>query len=522
MLELGWAPAGRGEVRPIEASWIELPQGERVSRIVRELTGFDERARNEAIAADVAWRRLRAAAAELGGGPRGAPTVIHFARFELTFLRDLHGRLEPDEPFPLDAICLHELARRLFPDLPRRSLRALAGYLGHSPELVRRSGGHVAATVFAWHALQDRLDALGLKDWDDLRAFLEAPAPKRSSRRGFPVAPEKRRGLPDVPGVYRFVRSNGDVLYVGKAASLKKRIASHYGAGSKSTERSLEMLTQAHDILITETSSILEAALLETDEIKRLDPPYNVHLKEAGRRAWFAARAGQEAADEPSEAAPLGPLPSRWALRSFATLVDLAGGRERDETARAAALGVPEAFAPEADVFEAAWESFASANLSRGRTPWGRVVRGSAALRFTEEPESDDIEGWDPPRVRRHLERALRTGGQLVRRARIMTILSDASVAFREKSSVHFRQLWIAGGDVVGSQELAAAEDLAVGPPARPWRERQRAFDAARYDRLRVLTTELIRVIADGGEVSIGIGGRVLPPTAVLRLLRTV
>jgi hypothetical protein len=103
-----------------------------------------------------------------------------------------------------------------------------------------------------------------------------------------------------------------------------------------------------------------------------------------------------------------------------------------------------------------------------------------------------------------------------------MTILSDASVAFREKGAPRFRQLWIAGGDIVSSQELAAVENLAVGPPTRPWLERQRAFDAARYDRLRVLTTELVRVIADGGEVTIGLGGRILSGAAALRLLRAV
>lgn len=522
MLELGWGFARPGEPGPVVASWIELPPGQRVSRIVRELTGFDERARTAAIPAEVAWSNLLGDAAALPRSERGIPTVIHFSRFELAFLRDLHARLQPSEPFPLDALCLHEVARRLFPDLPRRSLRALAGFLGHSPELVRRSGGHVEATVFAWRALQERLDALGLRDWEELRAFLEAKAPKRSSRRGFPITAERRRALPDAPGVYRFVRSNGDVLYVGKAASLRKRVSSHYGAGSKATERSLEMLTQAHDIIITETSSTLEAALLEVDEIKRLDPPYNVHLKEGTRRAWFAGSEEAEAASEPTDKTPLGPLPSRGSLRAFSALVALAAGRPRDAAARAAALGAPEVFAPEPAAFEPAWESFVSAHLARGRTTWSRALRGSAAIRFTEEAESDDTEGWDPPRVRRHLERVLRSGGQLLRRARIMTILSDACVAFREKGAPGFRQLTLVGCEIVERRDLPDGETVGEGGPRRPWRERQQAFDAARYDRLRVLVTELCRVQADGGEIVIGIGGRVLTAPAALRLLRTI
>jgi DNA polymerase-3 subunit epsilon len=522
LLELGWAVVG-AEERAVSAHWIELPPGERVSRIVRELTGYEERHRSEAIPVGDAWRRMRDDAAPLSLGGGRVPTVIHFARFELAFLRDVHERLVPEEPFPLDAICLHEIARRLFPDLPRRSLRALAGYLGHSPELVRRSGGHVDATAFAWRALAPRLEAEGVGSWDELRAFLEAPAPKRSKKRAYPIAPETRRALPDVPGVYRFVRSNGDVLYVGKAASIKKRVSSHFGAGGKATERGLEMLTQAHDIDVTPTSTALEAALLETDEIKRLDPPYNVHLKEGGRRAWFVGRDLVSADEVPSADRPIGPLPSRFALRALGAILDLASGREPDKRLRAAAVGVPDAFAPEPEVFAPAWASFADAHLRLGRTPWGKLVRGAAALRLVPEVESEDApEGWDAPRVKRHLERSLRGGGQLVRRARIMTILSCSSVAFRERGRTQARLLSFAGCEIAERRDLAERAVAQPADEAHRWRERQSRFDAASYDRLRVLVTELLRVLAEGGEVAIGVRGRVLDGERAARLLRAV
>ena len=91
-----------------------------------------------------------------------APCVIHFARFELGFLEDLHRRFG-EGPFPLDIVCLHEVARRLFPELPRRNIRALAGYLGHSPELVRRSAGHVEASAFIWRAVLPALESAGVR-----------------------------------------------------------------------------------------------------------------------------------------------------------------------------------------------------------------------------------------------------------------------------------------------------------------------------------------------------------------------
>ncbi len=89
--------------------------------------------------------------------------------------------------------------------------------------------------------------------------------------------------------MYRFLRRSGDVLYVGKAASLRKRVAGHFAGRGAAGERGLELLTQVHDVDVTETASQVEAALLETDEIKRLDPPYNVQLRAAGRQAWYAS-----------------------------------------------------------------------------------------------------------------------------------------------------------------------------------------------------------------------------------------
>ena len=61
--------------------------------------------------------------------------------------RPLTEHIHPGEP-PLDIVCTHDIARRLFPDLPRRSLRALAGYLGRGVGVLRRSADHVEATAF--------------------------------------------------------------------------------------------------------------------------------------------------------------------------------------------------------------------------------------------------------------------------------------------------------------------------------------------------------------------------------------
>jgi hypothetical protein len=143
----------------------------------------------------------------------------------------------------------------------------------------------VAATAFVWRhlvaLLAEREGVVGLAV---LHEWLERPA--RRSPRCFPLPRERRLGLPDRPGVYRLLRAGGAVIYVGKAASLRQRVSGHFHA--QVGERALEMLTQARDVACTETETALEAALLESDEIKRLAPPFNVALAAAGRAVWFA------------------------------------------------------------------------------------------------------------------------------------------------------------------------------------------------------------------------------------------
>ncbi|MCB9649795.1 MAG: GIY-YIG nuclease family protein [Deltaproteobacteria bacterium] len=293
LIEVGWhrfRAAGQPAPRPedVGSALVALPPGVRLPRAVRELTGI----KNEELAAGgteaEAWRHLSAAASPLvGAGP--APTVIHFAQFEARFFEALHAAYG-EGPYPFEVCCTHQVAQRLLPELPRRGLRALSGYFGFSPDLLRRSAGHVAATCVVWQGLVGQLAERGVETWPELLTWLAtAPKPK-ATRRVYPMPRERRLGLPDVPGVYRFLRANGDVLYVGKATSLKKRVNSHFTKQGRLPERTLEMLSQARDLAVTPCATALEAALLEADEIKRLAPPYNVSLVESGRHTWFASR----------------------------------------------------------------------------------------------------------------------------------------------------------------------------------------------------------------------------------------
>src|SRR5438132_12332643 len=80
--------------------------------------------------------------------------------------------------------------------------------------------------------------------------------------------------LPDAPGVYRMLDAKGDVLYVGKAKSLKKRVAA-YAKGGGHTDRIARMVAETAEMLFVTTASEVEALLLESNLIKRLKPRYN-------------------------------------------------------------------------------------------------------------------------------------------------------------------------------------------------------------------------------------------------------
>ncbi len=87
------------------------------------------------------------------------------------------------------------------------------------------------------------------------------------------------KDLPERPGVYRMLNAEGDVIYVGKARNLKKRVSSYFRGGAVSA-KTAHLVKHIHDIQITITNSDNEALILENNLIKSLRPRYNVLLRD--------------------------------------------------------------------------------------------------------------------------------------------------------------------------------------------------------------------------------------------------
>jgi DNA polymerase-3 subunit epsilon len=503
LLEIGWARAGAAATRP-SARLIALPPSARTPPAVVRLTGISERMSQDGVDAHVVWRELSSQAASLARQP--APTVIHFARFELPFLRALAGGA-----FPFDILCTHDIARRLLPDLPRCGVRALSGYFGRGVGALRRSADHVEATAFVWRELVRLLRDQGISTWSMLLAWLaDNPSTKRHTRRVWPMPRDVRLALPDAPGVYRMLRTSGDVLYVGKAASLRHRVNSYFRKQTGVHERTLEMLSQARGISFDVAPSALEAALLEPDEIKQHRPPYNVALTIENRALWFAPPNLTTRSVRPSPQCPLGPFPSAGMLDEFAALA----------AAESRALGSGR-WRPDPVTFQAGYARLCAVHPELSRQDLGahdRLLRLGTRLwregRRDRDLEEDDrneagrgVMAWTPEFVQVSLEWVALRAALARRRAIWLTRLFDSSVVWCEPGGGHARLLVIEAGEVV----LRAVANATASPPIppgyrRPAAARREVFTLGSFDRLRVLTTELKHLVTVGAPVSLRLG----------------
>ncbi len=107
----------------------------------------------------------------------------------------------------------------------------------------------------------------------------EAPAEPGPLARGADIVKSFWRHAPHGPGVYRMIGADGEVLYVGKARSIKKRILS-YTTPERQSMRIARMVSQTVSMVFVTTESETEALLLEANLIKQLRPRYNVLLRD--------------------------------------------------------------------------------------------------------------------------------------------------------------------------------------------------------------------------------------------------
>ncbi len=477
-----------------------------IPRQVSRITGITSADLERASAPEDAWGEMMS---DIAAHPSPLPCVIHFARFERPFITQLHATVTGDDSLPLDIVCTHEICRRLLPSLPRRGLRAAAGYLGWTVGECRRSADHVSATAFVWSELVKRLHSdHGLTTWDDLNTWLANTPAAQSRKRVYPMDRDKRLALPDRPGVYRFLRSNGDILYIGKATSLKTRVNSYFRKQTNIPDRLLEMLSQAQDIAITETDTAIEAAMLETDLIKQQHPPYNVALRQRNRELWFSNPDFDSFQLAPDAQHTLGPFPRPdpfIALHTLRHILDNTLTLNPDSLQLL--LAMPEDYLPELAIASEGLTLFREKYPSLARNSLRTWLRLGLQLRTKdkeEEGENTDAEAddtrefeWDPDSVCSALEHQLSTVILRYWRARCLQRLSNCVISWKPGPKQERRLLVVSAGHIIERRwvkrpphSLASFDIL-----FRSTQDTLAVFDIETYDRLQVLLTELRRLL---------------------------
>ncbi|MGA8840386.1 MAG: excinuclease ABC subunit UvrC, partial [Candidatus Aquilonibacter sp.] len=93
--------------------------------------------------------------------------------------------------------------------------------------------------------------------------------------------------IPDAPGVYQMIGRSGEILYIGKAVSLRSRVRSYFQDSAAHHIRTQAMVERVVDVRTIVVSNEIEALILEANLIKRYQPPFNVRLRDDKRYPYL-------------------------------------------------------------------------------------------------------------------------------------------------------------------------------------------------------------------------------------------
>ncbi|OBC09837.1 hypothetical protein A5784_05065 [Mycobacterium sp. 852013-50091_SCH5140682] len=213
---------------------------------------------------------------------RGAVLVAHNAGFDIGFLRAAAQRAQLPWPRP-PVLCTVKLARRVLTrdEAPSVRLGALAQLFGASTTPTHRALDDARATVDVLHGLIERVGNQGIHTYADLRSYLPNTTP--AQRRNRALADR----LPNRPGVYLFRGPSDEVLYVGTAVDLRRRVRQYF-TGADPRARMKEMTSLARAVDHVECAHELEAGVRELRLLAAHAPPYNRRSKFPQRWWWLA------------------------------------------------------------------------------------------------------------------------------------------------------------------------------------------------------------------------------------------
>jgi DNA polymerase-3 subunit epsilon len=238
-----------------------LNPGRKIPQFITGLTGITSKMVEEAPA-------FETVAEEIMNWLKDRIFVAHNAQFDFSFLKKEFGGAGIN--WQTKKLCTVRLSRKIIPGLESYSLGRLAESLGIKIPDRHRAGGDAQATARIFSLLlqrdQDGVITKALKR-NSGETILPPNLPKEEFDR-----------LPAKAGVYYFLDGHGQIIYVGKALNIKKRIAGHFTGEAREWNRS-NIRNEIHHVTYELTGSELIALILESQEIRRLWPKYNLAQK---------------------------------------------------------------------------------------------------------------------------------------------------------------------------------------------------------------------------------------------------
>jgi DNA polymerase III subunit epsilon len=211
---------------------------------------------------------------------RGTVLVAHNAGFDIGFLNAAATVCDIAWPRP-PVLCTVRLARRVLSkeEAPSVRLAALARLFKATCTPTHRALDDARATVDVLHALIERVGNQGVHTYTDLRSYLPDVTPIQRSKRVL------AHGLPNRPGVYLFRGPTGEVLYIGTAVDLRRRVGQYFN-GADPRRRMREMVALAGSLDHVVCAHALEAGVRELRLLAAHAPPYNRRSRFPHRWWW--------------------------------------------------------------------------------------------------------------------------------------------------------------------------------------------------------------------------------------------
>ena len=391
-------------------------------------------------------------------------------------------------------LCTVRLARRVLTreEAPSVRLATLAALVGSATRPTHRALDDARATVDVLHALIERVGNQGIGTYSDLREYLPGVSTAQRSKR---VLAQK---LPHRPGVYLFRGPTGEVLYIGTATNLRRRVGQYFN-GADPRGRMKEMVGLAAAVDHVECAHPLEAGVRELRLLAAHAPPYNRRSRFPHRWWWVVltdeAFPRLSVVREPRHDRAIGPFRSRADAADTAELVARFTG-VRTCTARIGRAGEHGPACPEREIAPCP------------------APRGVSAAQYAAAPQRAAalIEGLDNAALAAAVQRV----GELAGRSRY-----ESAARLRDQTAAGVDVLW--RGQRL--RALAAVEELVAAAPdgAGGWQlvvVRHGQLAAAGTARRGVPPMPVVDALRAGAQVilpqSAPLGGALVEETALI------